>query len=77
MASRGGGSRKREEPVLTAKELAKAREENALWEEVVKGDRQVWKKVSEKYVPQVRVVEWTFVAPVATKNKSDVLTAVG
>ena len=67
-----------EEAVLTAKELAEAKEEYARWIEVVTGDREVWKKASERdYVPQVSMVEWTFVEPVVSKNKTDVLTDVG
>ena len=60
------------------KELESSKEAWKHWLELVEGDQESWKKEAEtQHLPQSEVVDWVFLEPVATKNTSDVLNAIG
>ena len=65
-------------PPPSVKEEAVAREAWTKWNELVSLDQEAWKNEAESHhLPTVEMVDWVFVEPVASKNTSEVLTAVG
>ena len=73
----GEGDHEAEKPA-SPKEVETAREAWKHWLELVEGDQASWKKEAEcQYLPKAEAVDWVFLEPVATKNSSDVLTAIG
>ena len=67
----------RDKPALGKEEEA-GKEAWKKWMNLVEGDQEAWRKEAEsQYLPKVEVVDWVFLEPVATKNTTDVLTAIG
>ena len=62
---------------LNPKELAEAKSSQGTWDELINRDQQAWREEAEReHLPQIKLVEWPFVEPIAKKTQQNVLAAV-